>query len=87
MELTTADLKPFVPGLEAAVDDDEVSELMINEGTVFVERRGRMAALEAPEPTAEAVARAAIQIARPLGEDPNTDSSAASAAGPSASTS
>ena len=29
MELTIADLKPFLPGLEAALDDDEVSELMI----------------------------------------------------------
>ena len=74
MELTIADLKPFLPGLESALDDDEVSELMINgAGTVFVERRGRMAALDAPELTAEAVARAAIQIARPLGEDPKTD--------------
>ena len=74
MELTIADLKPFLPGLESALDDDEVSELMINEAeTVFVERRGRIAALDAPELTAEAVARAAIQIARPLGEDPKTD--------------
>ena len=74
MELTIADLKPSLPGLESALDDDEVSELMINEaGTVFLERRGRMAALEAPEPTAEVVRRVAIQIARPLGEDPKTD--------------
>ena len=47
---------------------------MTNEaGTVFVELRGRMAALEAPEPTAEVVRRAATQIARPLGADPKTD--------------
>ena len=71
MELTIADLKPFLPGLEAALDDDEVSEVMVNEpGTVFVERRGRMTALDAPELTAEAVSRAAVQIARPLGKDP-----------------
>ena len=70
MELTIADLKPFLPGLEAALDDDEVSEVMVNEpGTVFVERRGRMAALDAPEPTAETVSRAVVQIARPLGND------------------
>ena len=44
---------------------------MINEpGTVFVERAGRMAALDAPALTAETVARAAVQIARPLGKDP-----------------
>ena len=71
MELTIADLKPFLPGLEAALDDDEVSEVMVNEpGTVFVERCGRMTALDAPELTAEAVSRAAVQIARPLGKDP-----------------
>ena len=75
MELTIAEPKPLLPGLESALHNDEVSELMINEaGTIFVERRGRMAALEAPELIAEAVARAAIQITRPLGEDPKTDS-------------
>ena len=71
MELTIADLKPFLPGLEAALDDEAVSEVMINEpGKVFVERAGRMTALGAPALTAEAVARAAVQIARPLGKDP-----------------
>ena len=74
MELTIADLKPFLPGIEDMLDDDSVSEVMLNgPGTVFVERAGRMTAIEAPELTAEAVARAAIQIARPLGEDPATD--------------
>ena len=71
MELTIADLKPFLPGLEEALDDETVSEVMINEpGTVFVERAGRMAPLDAPALTAEAVARAAVQIARPLRKDP-----------------
>ena len=71
MELTIADLKPFLPGLEAALDDESVSEVMINEpGTVFIERAGRMTALAAPALTAEAVARAAVQIARPLRKDP-----------------
>ena len=71
MELTIADLTPFLPGLEDALDDDAVSEVMINEpGTVFVERAGPMAPLDAPDLTAEAVARAAVQIARPLGKDP-----------------
>ena len=74
MELTIADLKPFLPGLEAVLDDEAVSEVMVNgPATVFVERAGRLASLEAPALTAEAVARAAIQIARPLGEDPATD--------------
>ena len=71
MELTVADLKPFLPGLEDALDDEVVSEVMVNgPGTAFVERAGRMAALAVPELTAEAVARAAVQIARPLGKDP-----------------
>ena len=71
MELTIADLKPFLPGLEAAPDDEAVSEVMINgPGAVFIERAGRMAALDAPDLTGEAVARAAVQIARPLGRDP-----------------
>ncbi len=71
MELTVTDLKPFLPGLEAALDDETVSEIMINEpGTAFVERDGRIAALDAPALTADAVSRAAVQIARPLGRDP-----------------
>ena len=74
MELAIADLKPFLPGLEDALDDEAVSEVMVNgPGAVFVERAGRLAPLDAPALTAEAVARAAIQIARPLGEDPATD--------------
>ena len=74
MELTIADLKPFLPGLEAALDDEAVSEVMINgPGMAFVERDGRMAAVDVPELTTEAAARAAVQIARPLGKDPNTE--------------
>ena len=71
MELTIADLKPFLPGLEAALDDEAVSEVMVNgPGAVFIERAGRMTAMDAPELTPEAAARAAVQIARPLGKDP-----------------
>ena len=71
MKLTIADLKPFLPGLEDALNDEAVSEVMINgPAAVFVERAGRMAALEVPSLTAEAVARAAVQIARPLGKEP-----------------
>ena len=43
---------------------------MIDEGKVL--RAGRMTALDAPALPAAAVARAAIQIARPPGEDPAT---------------
>ena len=60
-----------LPGLDAALDDAEVSEVMLNgPAAVFVERRGRVTALDAPELTAEAVARAVVQLARPLGKDP-----------------
>ena len=74
MELGIADLKPFLPGLEDVLDDEEVSEVMINgPGTVFVERRGKMTTLAAPRIDADAIARAAIHIARPLRKDPVTE--------------
>ena len=64
-------LKPFLPGLEAVLEDPEVSELMINgPGNVWVERGGELEAIEAPALTAAALHRAAIHIARPLGLDP-----------------
>ena len=73
MELALEDLKPFLPGLEQVLADDEVSEVMINgAGGVFVERRGRMTRLDA-QLSDEVVWRAAIQIARPLGKNPNTE--------------
>ena len=74
MELSLDDLKPFLPGLESVLDDDEVSELMVNgPGQVFVERAGQLAAVRVPELDEAAVMRAAVQIARPLGRDPNTE--------------
>ena len=66
-----AHLKPFLPGLEAVLEDPEVSELMINgPGNVWVERSGELEPIEAPALTAAALHRAAIHIARPLGLDP-----------------
>ena len=36
-------LKPFLPGLEAALDDPDVSEIMINgPGNVWLEGHGRL---------------------------------------------
>ena len=68
-----AHLKPFLPGLEAVLEDPEVSELMINgPGNVWVERGGELEPIEAPALTAAALYRAAIHIARPLGLDPAT---------------
>ena len=66
-----AHLRPFLPGLEAVLEDPEVSELMINgPGNVWVERGGELEPIEAPALTAAALHRAAIHIARPLGLDP-----------------
>ena len=66
-------LKPFLPGLESALEDSEVSEIMINgPANVWVERAGRLAAYEAPDLDEAALLRAAIHIARPLGLDPTT---------------
>ena len=74
MELSLDDLKPFLPGLESVLDDDTVSELMVNgPGQVFVERAGQLAAVRVPELDEAAVMRAEVQIARPLGRDPNTE--------------
>ena len=73
MELELEDLKLFLPGLEAVLDDEEVSEIMINgSGGVFVERRGQLTALDI-QLTDEEVRRAAIQIARPLRKDPQAE--------------
>ena len=64
-------LKPFLPGLEAALDDPDVSEMMINgPGNVWLEAHGRLRQIAAPALDAKALDRAAIHIARPLGLDP-----------------
>ena len=72
--LTELDLlKPFLPGLEAALDDPDVSEIMINgPGNVWLEGHGRLRQIDAPALDAAALERAAIHIARPLGLDPAT---------------
>ena len=75
--MTTGDgldlLKPFLPGLEAALDDPDVSEIMINgPGNVWLEGHGRLSQIDAPDLDAAALERAAIHIARPLGLDPAT---------------
>ena len=65
----------FLPGLEPALEDPDVTEIMINgPGNVWIERAGAgLTPLPAPNLTAAAIQRAAIQIARPLGLDPKTD--------------
>ena len=74
MSLSLDDLRPFLPGLESVLDDDEVSEVMVNgPGTVFVERRGLIEQVDVPALDEAAVLRAAVQIARPLGRDPQSE--------------
>ena len=66
-------LKPFLPGLETALEDPDVSEIMINgPGNVWLEGHGRLSQIDAPALDAAALERAAIHIARPLGLDPAT---------------
>ena len=66
-------LRPFLPGLESVVEDEDVSEIMINgPGNVWVERLGEIREHPAPGLDEAALDRAAIQIARPLGLDPAT---------------
>ena len=66
-------LRPFLPGLESVLEDEDVSEIMINgPGNVWVESRGEIRAHPAPILDDAALDRAAIQIARPLGLDPAT---------------
>ena len=64
-------LRPFLPGLESVLEDEDVSEIMINgPGNVWVERLGEIREHPAPGLDEAALDRAAIQIARPLGLDP-----------------
>ena len=66
-------LRPFLPGLESVLEDEDVSEIMINgPGNVWIESRGKIRQHPAPGLDRAALDRAAIQIARPLGLDPAT---------------
>lgn len=65
------DLKLFLPGVEQALEDPDVTEIMINgPHRLWIERRGRLETLDAQALDAEVLHRAAIQIARPLQLDP-----------------
>ncbi|MDE2757479.1 MAG: ATPase, T2SS/T4P/T4SS family, partial [Acidobacteriota bacterium] len=64
-------LKPLLPGLERVLEDQQVSEIMINgPGNVWIEKNGKLDPLAAPDLDSKALGRAAIHIARPLGLDP-----------------
>ena len=71
MELAIADLRPFLPWLEAVLNDEAVAAVLVNgPGAVFGERAGRISAQEALVLTSEAVAWAAIQHHPPAGRGP-----------------
>ena len=64
-------LKPLLPGLETVLEDQQVSEIMINgPDNVWIEKNGQLDPLPAPDLDSRALERAAIHIARPLGLDP-----------------
>ena len=64
-------LKPLLPGLERELEDQQVSEIMINgPDNVWIEKNGKLDPLSAPDLDSKALGRAAIHIARPLGLDP-----------------
>ncbi len=64
-------LLPFLPGLESVLEDEDISEIMINgPRNVWIESRGEIRPHPAPGLDGPALDRAAIQIARPLGLDP-----------------
>ena len=66
-------LLPFLPGLESVLEDEDVSEIMINgPRNVWIESQGEIREHPAPGLDGAALERAAIQIARPLGLDPAT---------------
>ena len=75
MTLRIPHLARFLPGLHALLEDDSVTELMINgPDNAWVERGGAgLTHVPAHALTADVLKRAAYQIARPLGLDPDTN--------------
>ena len=62
-------IAPFLGPVMALLDDDAVSEVMINPDAVFVERAGRLEQVGGLRLKPLQVRRAAISIARSLGDD------------------
>ena len=59
-------LKPSLPGLEAALDDPDVSEIMINgPGNVWLEGHGRLRPIDAPALDAAALTRVSSTSTEP----------------------
>ncbi len=62
-------IAPFLGPVMALLEDDSVSEVMINPDAVFVERGGRLEAVNGLRLEPLQVRRAALAIARGLGDD------------------
>ena len=63
MPYKTFTSETVLPGLEAALEDPDVSEIMINgPGNVWLEGHGRLRPIDAPALDAAALERAAIHI-------------------------
>ena len=73
MSLKISHLAKFLPGLGDLLQDETVTDLMVNgPANVWVERAGTgLTPFDAPQLTRLVLERAAIQIARPLGLDPD----------------
>ncbi|MDE0004349.1 MAG: hypothetical protein OXQ29_16795 [Rhodospirillaceae bacterium] len=98
MELTSTNLKPFLPGLEAMLDYDAVFEMMLNgSAAVIVERAGLHAGRDLDRPPAERepatdpiinaplADRSDVPLCSPDAAPATTITAVASAAGPSPS--
>ncbi len=68
-------IAPFLGPVIDLLDDESVTEVMINPGAVFVERGGCLTRVEGRVPDSVWVQRAAVAIARSLGDDGSRDSS------------
>ena len=62
-------IAPFLGPALGLLEDEAVSEVMLNADAVFVERGGRLEAAAVPPPDPLQVRRAALAIARSVGED------------------
>ncbi len=62
-------IAPFLKPVMGLLEDDAVSEVMINPDAVHVEREGRLATLPGPPPDPVQIRRAAVAIARSQGDE------------------
>ncbi len=66
-------IAPFLKPVMGLIEDDSVSEVMINPDSVYVERGGRLEVLPGVRPDPLQVRRAALAVARGAGDDIGDD--------------